>query len=64
MNSKENRCWIAFTHWVSSRYRADGTLAVAHGGVATPWNRSTIPRRYALPCTTASAPSTLPNCGF
>ncbi|MEJ1404780.1 MAG: hypothetical protein RPU73_13095, partial [Candidatus Sedimenticola sp. (ex Thyasira tokunagai)] len=41
--------------------RADSTLAVAHYGVTTPWNRTTIPRRCALYCTTASALSTLPN---
>ncbi|MEJ1461823.1 MAG: hypothetical protein RPU15_00905, partial [Candidatus Sedimenticola sp. (ex Thyasira tokunagai)] len=44
-----------------SRCRADSTLAVAHYGVTTPWNRTTIPRRCALCCTIASALSTLPN---
>jgi hypothetical protein len=59
------------------RYKANRTLAVAHGGVAymdvgegrelgavsfaTPWNRATIPRRGVLPCTTASAHFTSSN---
>jgi hypothetical protein len=42
-------------------YTADGTLVAVHGRVITPWNRITIPRRYALPCTTTSAPSTVFN---
>jgi hypothetical protein len=43
------------------RYKANCTLAAAHGGVATPWNRTTIPRRGVLPCTTASAHFTSSN---
>jgi hypothetical protein len=59
------------------RYTANGTLVAAHGCVAykdvgegrelgavsftTPWNRITIPRRCALPCTTTSAPFTVFN---
>ena len=59
------------------RYKANCTLAVAHGCVAymdvgevreqgavsfaTPWHRKTIPRRGALPCTTASAHFTSSN---
>ena len=31
------------------RYGVNCTLAAAHGRVATPWNRTTIPRRCALP---------------
>ena len=31
------------------RYGANCTFAVAHGGVATPWNRTTIPRRCVSP---------------
>jgi len=46
------------------RYDANCTLAAAHGIVATPWNSMTIPRRGALPCTTASAHFTSSNCGF
>jgi len=58
-------------------YEANCTFAVAHGSVATPWNRQKIapafsayspsmdinnfPRRGALPCTTASAHFTLSN---
>ena len=52
------------------RYKANCTLAAAHccvaykdvgeerelgaASFATPWNRITIPRRGALPCTTAN----------
>ena len=59
------------------RYEANCTLAAAHGCVAymdvgevrkqdavsfaTPWNSTTIPRRGALPCTTASAHFTSSN---
>jgi hypothetical protein len=59
------------------RFKANCTLAAAHGCVAymdvgegrelgavsfaTPWNRKTIPRRGALPCTTASAHFTSSN---
>ncbi len=39
------------------RYAPDCTVAAPHEGVATPWNRVTIPRRDALPCTTANAHS-------
>jgi len=49
-----------FALWVS-RYRADCTVLAAHGGVATPWNGTTIPRRRALPCTSITAHSTLYN---
>ncbi len=38
-----------------SRYGMNCTLAVTHDGVATPWNRTTIPRHYALSYITASA---------
>jgi hypothetical protein len=44
-----------------SRYKANCTLAAAHGCVATPWNRTTIPRRGVLPCATANAHFTLSN---
>ncbi|MEJ1363603.1 MAG: hypothetical protein RPU42_00655, partial [Candidatus Sedimenticola sp. (ex Thyasira tokunagai)] len=43
-------------------YGVNCTLAVAHDGVTTPWNRQTIPRRCALPCTTANAHFTPSNC--
>jgi hypothetical protein len=43
------------------RYTANGTLVAAHGCVTTPWNRTTIPRHCALPCTTTSAPFTVFN---
>jgi len=59
------------------RYKANCTLAAAHGGVAymdvgevrelgavsfaTPWNSTTIPRRGALPCAAASAHFTSSN---
>ena len=36
--------FINFTNWVSQRYTADCTDSKAHDGVATPWNRITIPR--------------------
>ncbi len=37
------------------RYTVNGTSVVAHGHVITPCNRTTISRRYALPCTTTNA---------
>ena len=46
------------------RYETNCTLAEVHGSVATPWNRMTIPRRGALPCTSASVPFASLNCGF
>ncbi|MGD8587943.1 MAG: hypothetical protein PVG22_03835, partial [Chromatiales bacterium] len=46
------------------RYRPNGTSLRAHGGVATAWNRVTIPRRCALLCTPLDAPFNLSNCGF
>ena len=62
------------------RYAANYTFAVAHGNVAykdvgevreqgavsfaTPRNRMTIPRRGALPCTTANAHFASSNYGF
>ena len=46
------------------RYRPNGTPLMAHIGVATPWNRMTIPRRCALLCTLMDAPFSLSNCGF
>ena len=36
--------YFNLTHWVSQRYTADCTDFKAHGGVATSWNRITIPR--------------------
>ena len=46
------------------RFKANCALAAAHGHVATPWNRATIPRRGALPCTTASTHFTSSNWGL
>jgi len=46
------------------RYEANCTFAGAHGSVATPWNRVTIPRRGALPCTPANPHFASSNCGF
>jgi len=62
------------------RYKANCRLAATHGGVAymdvgevreqgavsfaTPWKRTTIPRRGALPCATSSAHFTLSNRGY
>ena len=43
------------------RYTVNGTSVAAHGGVITPCNRTTIARRYALPCTTTDAPFTVFN---
>jgi hypothetical protein len=63
-----------------SSYEANCTFAGAHGSVAymdvgegrelgavsfaTPWNRITIPRRGALPCTPANPHFASSNCGF
>ncbi len=48
---------MADIHPVSEhRYTANGTSAATHGRVITPCNRTTIPRRHALPCTTTNAP--------
>jgi hypothetical protein len=46
------------------RYGADCTAFRAHGGVATPWNGTTVPRRCALPCTLKTAHSTPSNYRF
>ena len=35
----------------------DCTVFAAHGGVTSPWNGTTIPRRCALPCTPITAHS-------
>ncbi|MEN8166791.1 MAG: hypothetical protein ABFR65_04850 [Pseudomonadota bacterium] len=43
------------------RYTANCTLVAVHGGVTTPYNRTTILRRRALPYTTTSAPFTVFN---
>ena len=43
------------------RYKANCTLAATQGCVATPWNRTAIPRRGALHCAAASAHFTSPN---
>jgi hypothetical protein len=43
-------------------YGADCTVFKVHGGVATPWNGLTIPRRCALPCALKTAHSTPFNC--
>ena len=42
------------------RYEVDCTIFGTHGGVATPWNGTTIPRRCVLPCTPKIAHSTRP----
>jgi len=44
-----------------SHYSADCTFVAAQYSVATPWNKTTIPRYCALPCATTSAHSILPN---
>jgi len=44
---------------VEQRYRLNDTFAAAHGCVMAPCNRTTIPRRYALPCITLNAPFNL-----
>ena len=46
------------------RYAVNCTLAAAHGCVVMLWNRTTIPKHYALPYTTASAHFTTSNCRF
>ncbi len=38
-----------------SRYGVKCALAVAHDGVVTAWNKTTISRHYALSCIIASA---------
>ena len=41
-------CFDRLTHLLGeSRYRLNGASTTAHSGVATPWNRITIPRRRA-----------------
>ena len=53
------------THLLSeSRYGPNGTSTAAQSSVATPRNRITIPRRYALLCTTVDAPFNPSNRGF
>jgi hypothetical protein len=58
-------CFDQMIHHLGElRYRLNGTPLTAHSGVATPWNRMTIPRRCALLCTLMDAPFNLSNCGF
>jgi hypothetical protein len=45
------------------RYELNSTPTAAHNGVATPWNRITIPCRCALFCTPVDAPFNPSNCG-
>jgi hypothetical protein len=41
-------CFNQMIHLLGEfRYRLNGTPLTAHSGVATPWNRITIPRRCA-----------------
>jgi hypothetical protein len=64
MTEKKN-CGVTEVHLSDEqRYWADCTVGEAHGGVATPWNGITIPRRCALPCTSPTAHSTQFNCRF
>ncbi len=60
------KCSVTFvlTSLESSRYEADCTVLTAQGGVATPWNGTTIPPRRALPCTPITAHSTPSNRRF
>jgi hypothetical protein len=45
----------------NQRCTANGTPMAAEDCVMNPWNRITVPRRYALPCTTTGAPFTVLN---
>ena len=50
-------------HWVS-RYEVYCTSLAPHGGVASPRNGTTIPRRRALPCATMNVHYISSNYGF
>jgi hypothetical protein len=63
MNMKEFRDLSMLTHCMS-RYEAYCTSLAAHGGVASPRNGMTIPRRRALPCAAMNAHYTSSNYGF
>ncbi len=57
---KENRAYLDFTQWVRS---LQGRLHSCDGAClrCNDLKGMTIPRRYALPCTTTAAHSTLSN---